>query len=110
MYIHGVVEAVNERDAEKILLTMVNENILLYFELDGEKNIPFSELVKSYDSHVSNDGYLNLFEDADWNPRKLFIHPIEDSTYFGFYAEAVGKRYTFTEHTKIYSVKEGDLL
>ncbi len=86
MRIYGVVTAANEKQADAILMDLVNENILDFFELDGRENISDDEINNQYDAVVDQDGFLNLSEDYDC--------PLSEVTAgahtFGFEAEYCG--------------------
>lgn len=86
MKIYGVVTAANEKQANAILMDLVNENILDFFELDGRENISDDEINNQYDAVVDQDGFLNLSEDYDC--------PLSEVTAgahtFGFEAEYCG--------------------
>ena len=86
MRIYGVVTAANEKQADAILMDLVNENILDFFELDGRENISDDEINNQYDAVVDQDGLLNLSEDYDC--------PLSEVTAgahtFGFEAEYCG--------------------
>lgn len=61
MNIRGLVDAKHDDHAYKILMELVNEGVLDYFELTGftaEK-----EDADEYDAYVDSDGYLNMAED-----------------------------------------------
>lgn len=83
MKIHGVVTAANEKQADAILMDLVNESILDYFELDGCENISDNEINNRYDAVVDQNGFLNLSKDYD--------RPLSEVTAgahtFGFEAE-----------------------
>ena len=86
MKIFGVVAAKHEEQAKAILMDLVKEGILDYFDLDGRENLPSYEINERYDAVVDNDGCLTMDED--------FIGDLSDLVYcsngmhtFGFEAE-----------------------
>lgn len=86
MRIYGIVAAANEKQADAILMDLVNENILDYFELDGRENISDDEINNQYDAVVDQDGLLNLSEDYDCPLSEV----IAGAHTFGFEAEYCG--------------------
>lgn len=86
MKIYGVVTAKHEKQAKAILIDLVNEGILDYYDLDGREDIDFDEINSRYDAVVDNDGCLTMDED--------FVGDLSDLVYatrgihtFGFKAE-----------------------
>lgn len=86
MRIYGVVTAANERQADTILMDLVNENILDYYELNCREDIPFDEINRDYNAVVDNEGYLTLDTDIIGDLSDL-VHCGRDLHTFGFEAE-----------------------
>jgi len=63
MKIYGVVAAKHEKQADAILMDLVNENILDYYELDGREDLDYDEINSKYDAVVDNEGYLTTGEE-----------------------------------------------
>ena len=85
MTIRGLVDAKHEGHAYKILMDLVNEGILDYFDVTGHV-VPLDH-ADDFDAYVDLDGYLNLAED--------YAGPLSDSIYpqeklFVFDAEYLG--------------------
>ncbi|MBR1695540.1 MAG: hypothetical protein IJ709_09105 [Selenomonas sp.] len=86
MRIYGVVTAENENRADAILMDLVNENILDYYELNCREDIPLDEINRDYNAVVDNEGYLTLDTDIIGGLSDL-VHCGRDLRTFGFEAE-----------------------
>lgn len=86
MKIFGVVTAKHEGQAKAILMDLVNEGILDYYDLDGREDLPSYEIDERYDAVVDNDGYLTTDEDIVGDLSDL-VYCSKDMHTFGFEAE-----------------------
>lgn len=86
MKINGVVTAKNEKQAEAILMDLVNEGVLDYFDLDGREDLEFDEINTQYDAVVDNDGCLTMDDDFIGDLSNL-IYVVRGMHTFGFEAE-----------------------
>lgn len=86
MKIYGVIMASNTAQADAILMDLVNENILDYYELNGREDISSDEINERYDAVVDNEGCLTLDEDFIGDLSNL-IYRGRDMHIFGFEAE-----------------------
>ena len=89
MKIFGVVMAKHEGQAKAILMDLVNEGILDYYDLDGREDLPSYEINERYDAVVDNDGYLTTDEDIIGDLSDL-VYCNEGMHTFGFEAEYLG--------------------
>ncbi len=92
MGISGLVNARHSGHAYKILMNLVNEGILDYFDLDGYEmdgavNAQTDYIDETYDAYVDKDGCLNMAEDYE-APLSEVIP--QYGKVFGFDAEYVG--------------------
>lgn len=86
MRIYGVVSAKHEKQAEAILMDLVHEDILDYFELDGRTDICANAINTEYDTYVDSEGYLTMEDDIVGDLSDLVYSPKGYHT-FGFEAE-----------------------
>lgn len=86
MKIYGVVAAKHEKQADAILMNLVNENILDYYELNCREDMPPDEINRDYNAVVDNEGYLTLDTDIIGDLSDL-VHCGRDLRTFGFEAE-----------------------
>lgn len=86
MKIFGVVMAKHEEQAKAILMDLVNEDILDYYDLDGREDLPSYEINERYDAVVDNDGYLTTDEDIVGDLSDL-VYCGKGMHTFGFEAE-----------------------
>ena len=86
MKIYGVVVARHEGQAKAILMDLVNEGVLDYFDLDGREDLEFDEINSRYDAVVDNDGCLTMDEDFIGDLSNL-IYIVRGMHTFGFEAE-----------------------
>jgi len=86
MKIYGVIMASNTAQADAILMDLVNENILDYYELNGREDMSSDEINERYNAVVDNEGCLTLDEDFIGNLSDL-IYRGRDMHTFGFEAE-----------------------
>lgn len=86
MKIFGVVAAKHEEQAKAILMDLVKEGILDYFDLDGREDLEFDEINTQYDAVVDNDGCLTMDEDFIGDLSSL-ICVVRGMHTFGFEAE-----------------------
>lgn len=89
MKINGVVTAKHETQAKAILMDLVNEGILDYFDLDGREDLEFDEINTQYDAVVDNDGCLTMDDDFIGDLSNL-IYVVRGMHTFGFEAEYLG--------------------
>lgn len=87
MRIYGVVTAANEKQADAILMDLVNENILDYYELNCREDISSDEIDRDYNAVVDNEGYLTLDTDIIGDLSDLVHCGGRDLRTFGFEAE-----------------------
>jgi len=86
MKIYGVIMAKDEECADAILMDLVNENILDYYELDNHQDMSSHEINERYDAVVDNEGCFTLDEDFIGDLNDL-IYRGRDMHTFGFEAE-----------------------
>ena len=89
MKIYGVVAAKHEKQADAILMDLVNENILDYYELDGKEDLDYDEINSKYDAVVDNEGYLTTGEEYTGDLTDLLYNMHGLHTY-SFEAECLG--------------------
>ena len=89
MKIYGVVAAKHEKQADAILMDLVNENILDYYELDGREDLDYDEINSKYDAVVDNEGYLTTGEEYTGDLTDLLYNMHGLHTY-SFEAECLG--------------------
>ena len=89
MKIYGVVAAKHEGQAKAILMDLVSEGILDYYELDGKEDLDYDEINSKYDALVDNEGYLTTGEEYTGDLTDLLYNMHGLHTY-SFEAECLG--------------------
>ena len=78
--------AKNEECADAILMSLVTEDILDYYELDGREDMPSDEIDGDYNAVVDDEGYLTLDTDIVGDLSDL-AYRAHDNHVYGFVAE-----------------------
>lgn len=86
MRIYGVIMAKDEECADAILMDLVKEDILDYYELDNRQDMSFDEINRDYDAVVDDQGYLTLDTDIVGDLSDL-VYRAHNNHVYGFVAE-----------------------
>ena len=86
MKIYGVVMAKDEECADAILMSLVTEDILDYYELDNRQDMSSYEINRDYDAVVDDQGYLTLDTDIVGDLSDL-VYRARGNHIYGFTAE-----------------------
>ncbi len=86
MRIYGVVVAKHEKQADAILMDLVKEDILDYYELDNRQDMSLNEIDGEYNAVVDNEGYLTLDTDIVGDLSDL-VYRANNNHVYGFVAE-----------------------
>jgi hypothetical protein len=78
--------AKNEECADAILMSLVTEDILDYYELNGREDMPSDEIDGDYNAVVDDEGYLTLDTDIVGDLSDL-VYRAHDNHIYGFVAE-----------------------